>query len=286
MDDCKEVGLFGIMHASTISKCPIPYYSQEKTFYLYNKNSISIKIVDGIGVINTKTMKKPEYECDDTDYDELFEISDEIFNGEIPEIFKTQSINIFKHLVQLTRFIYNAKVKHLEIGFGLKDGKIYLSEVISCLISNQCTCNIFSSVPDGIDMFVQFLVLCVAQETENNHCNSIRGCKNEPSIQVALGAVLGYQLRYLFFDCNTEELHYLLKTNLRNLNPNILRKTVYLCSDCYREWQLDESRYIKAVKMEQRIAAKNETKKKNVTRQSLTNAGHRIIGNCLRKSLK
>ena len=283
----KEIGLFGVMHASSIQECSVPFYSQIKTFHLFHHKAISIQIIDGIGVMDPFTDKIPQYESDDTDYDELFEFSDGIVT-EIDDpnlISKTKEIG--KHLNNLIQYLYGSPVMHIELGFGLKDNKIYLTEVISCQIKYQEIYDHLQIIPNGLEIFVSYFALCISYTWPSDKCYSIDNCENTPTVPATLGAVIRYDLSNLFLDDDMDFFVDIIKTSLRELNPLLLRKTVQFCPSCYKKWQLTEAKRIKISKMAIVMSQQTKKGKKGLhTRKSqLANTGQMLLKGKTKKAI-
>ena len=283
----KEIGLFGVMHASSIQTCSIPYYSQIKTFHLFHTKAISIQIIDGIGVIDPFTDKIPQYESDETDYEELFEFID----GNVTEIkdleLIVQTKEIGKHLNNLIQYLYGSPVIHIEIGFGLKDKKIYLTEVISCQIKYQEIYNHLQIIPNGLETFISYFALCISFTWPSDKCYSFDNCPNKPVIPATLSAVISYDLTNLFIYDNMDFFADIIKSSLRDLDPLLLRKTVCFCPSCYKKWQLTEAKKIKMSKMP--VVANHQRKKGKRGLQNrksmLANTGQILLKEKNKKSL-
>ena len=130
----EEHGLLPVMLASSLSKCKVAYKSQTKTFHLFNKYAISIDIIDGLGVLDPETFLTPSYNSDETEYEEIFEIDNDEFIGDLDPQIQSDVFEVYNHLKKLVGVLYSSYVTDLEISFGLLDGELYLTDVLKCKI--------------------------------------------------------------------------------------------------------------------------------------------------------
>lgn len=263
--DFQDLGIYGVMLSSCIIQCDYPYYSNPKTFLLFNQHVCEIQIIKGIGHFNPFTNKILTDNDDNDTFDNIFEINDEVFDIQIDPEISTKALEIFRHIRKCVSILFGTSVVSLNIGFGIKqidgDYKIYIIDSLCCKIRKSEVCDMLYYVPDGSLLTAQLIVFFTSYVYPTDRCFGSLICMKEPKTTVVAGVVIKQKISELFFDCDIRHLFQYVRCLIEDINISSLRNPVSFCSSCYFEWQKAESRRMKESMQNSYTIKPNNSKK-------------------------
>ena len=255
-----ELGSQPVFLGSCAKQCSVPFSSFEKRFKIFNSDIVySVKIDNGLGqfdILGKVDENKDEDEEDKMFFDDTFEVE----NGKISENsypqFHDDAMKIYDHIWNQVANLYNTMVTKLHFGLGVKmneEPHLYLIDVYSCEMEEHFYCDIIESVPNGMDLISQMVILYSKYCFKSHKCLCFKKCDNRCP-KAALGSTLKYEISKIFYDCPVAELYVFIKKLIITVNPNFSGLPISLCPHCYYAYQRYESDQIKSAQILQQYS--------------------------------
>ena len=236
----KERGALPVFLCTCSRKCPILYSSPPKYFTSSVLGTITVTVIDGQGVVNLHPVPDGEKHSD-VGFGVLIEVKDgQVSDTEFTDA-GAKALQVFNYLKDEVESVWNTEVKSMCLSFGIgADSSIVLLDVFSCVLEETDAFQLFSQVPDGLELCMQLMVAWVTCDWDDGKCFCRHSDCGSAMVRLALQSVLRFRVAEIFFDCDIEGIARYMSAQMRMICFSMINRPVGLCENCYFSEQMWE----------------------------------------------